>query len=122
MINTQQLLFVVILWSIWRARNACIWENKQANPVSTCLTASDLLQDYNWCCNALVSTPLSDHSMTWEKPPVDWLKCNVDGALFMNERKFGIRVCYRDSLGSFVQAHTMIFLSKSQPLNVKPPL
>jgi hypothetical protein len=60
-------LFAAILWSIWCAHNACIWENKQAISVSTCLAASDMLHDYNWYNNALVSTLFSAHAMTWQK-------------------------------------------------------
>jgi ribonuclease HI len=36
-------------------------------------------------------------------------KLYIDEALFMSERKFGVRICFWDSSGSFVQAHTKIF-------------
>ncbi|GAU20068.1 hypothetical protein TSUD_381600 [Trifolium subterraneum] len=94
---------------IWRARNECIWENKQANPVASCRLAFDLIRDFNWCHNMLNADHMPTHVHTWEKPPVNWLKCNVDGAIFMTEGKFGIGICFRDSSGSFVQAHTMTF-------------
>ncbi|MCI56374.1 hypothetical protein A2U01_0077625, partial [Trifolium medium] len=34
------------------------------------------------------STPV--HMLTWEKPSANWLKCNVEGDIFMTEAKFGI--------------------------------
>jgi hypothetical protein len=34
-----------MLCSIWRARNACMWENKQVSPVTTCVLASDMMHD-----------------------------------------------------------------------------
>jgi hypothetical protein len=43
----------------------------------------------------------------WEKPEENWLKCNVDGAIFSIEEKFGI--CFHDNSASLVQAHTMLF-------------
>jgi hypothetical protein len=48
------------------------------------------------------------HVLTWEKPSANWLKCNVDGPIFMTEGKFGVGICFRDSMSSFVQAHTKI--------------
>ncbi|GAU47271.1 hypothetical protein TSUD_280940 [Trifolium subterraneum] len=107
--ETKQSLFAAVLWSIWRARNECIWENKQANPVASCRLAFDLIRDFNWCHNMLNAYHMPTHVHTWEKPLVNWLKCNVDGAIFTTEAKFGIGICFRDSSGSFVQAHTMTF-------------
>jgi hypothetical protein len=43
--DAKQQLFVAMLWSIWCAHNACIWENKQANPVTTCVLASYMIHD-----------------------------------------------------------------------------
>ncbi|KAK2371628.1 two-component response regulator ARR10 [Trifolium repens] len=105
----KQPLFVTVAWSIWRARNECILENKQANPVISCRLALDMTRDFNWCRNMLNTDPTPTHVLTWEKPSANWLKCNVDGAIFMTEEKFGIGICFRDSMSSFVQAHTMIF-------------
>ncbi|CAJ2636953.1 unnamed protein product [Trifolium pratense] len=73
--EAKQSLFVVVLWSIWCVHNASIWENKQANLVSTCTLASDLIRDYNWCSNALVPSLLPTRVLSWEKPPVTSLTC-----------------------------------------------
>ncbi|PNY00401.1 replication protein A 70 kDa DNA-binding subunit [Trifolium pratense] len=70
--------------------------------------ASDLIWDFNWCRNMLNTDHTLAHVLTLKKPSKNWLKCNVDGAIFTTEGKFGISICFRDSLGSFVQAHTMI--------------
>jgi hypothetical protein len=61
----------------------------------------------------LVASFMHDHETIWIKPAGIWLKCNVVGALFASEEKCGIGICFRDSSGSFVQAHTMVF-----PFNV----
>ncbi|KAK2454436.1 hypothetical protein QL285_001995 [Trifolium repens] len=57
----------------------------------------------------LNTDPTPTHVLTWEKSSANWLKCNVDGAIFMTEGKFRIGICFRDNMGSFVQTHTMIF-------------
>jgi hypothetical protein len=74
-------------WKLkWRARNACIWKNKQVDPVITCVLASYLICDYNWCSNNLILSHSPTHEMTW-------LKCNVDGVLCRTKGKFGISIC-----------------------------
>ncbi|XP_045802731.1 uncharacterized protein LOC123896382 [Trifolium pratense] len=57
----------------------------------------------------LNTDPTSAYVLTWKKPSTNWLKCDVDGAIFMIEGKFGIGICFRDSLSSSVQTYTMIF-------------
>jgi len=101
--------FVAILWSIWRTRNACLWEQKPINTNTSCIILLDIVRDFKWCNrpndNVQPATPV------WSKPPTDWIKCNVDCALFEAERKFGVGICFRDSLGQLIQAHSMVFPS-----------
>jgi ribonuclease HI len=52
---------------------------------------------------------MPDHETAWKKPAATWPKCNVDGALLASGGKCGIGICFRDSSGSLVQAHTMLF-------------
>jgi hypothetical protein len=89
----------------------CIWENKQTNLVTSCRLGLDLIQNFNWCRSMLNTNLTPDHVLTWEKPSSKWLKCNVDGAIFMLEEKFGIDICFRDILGSFVQTHELSLCS-----------
>jgi hypothetical protein len=64
---------------------------------------------FNWCRNILNIDPTPIRVLTWEKPNANWLKCNVDGATFIIEGKFGIGICFRDSMSSLVQTNIMIF-------------
>jgi len=48
-------------------------------------------------------------TLSWVKPARNWLKCNVDCALFTIEGCFGVNICFRDNLGSFVQVRLMLF-------------
>jgi ribonuclease HI len=104
-----QARFVAVLWSLWRTRNECLWEHKQPSTIRTCRLATDLIGDYKWCCSVLAAPQSPSQVLTWEKPEENWLKCNIDGAIFTSEGKFGIGICFRDSHGSLVQAHTMVF-------------
>ncbi|MCI55500.1 cytochrome P450, partial [Trifolium medium] len=55
---------------------------------------------------ALEEPPVSANDVSWVKPGNGWLKCNVDCALFSADGSFGIGVCFCDSSGTLVQAHT----------------
>ncbi|GAU14575.1 hypothetical protein TSUD_96390 [Trifolium subterraneum] len=52
--------------------------------------------------------PLAN-GVTWVKPSNGWLKCNIDCALFPADGSFGIGICFRDSVGTMVQARTLCF-------------
>jgi hypothetical protein len=101
--------FVAILWSIWCARNGCLWEQKSANARASCVLALDTVRDYMWC-HRLNDNGQSTTSI-WSKPQVDWIKCNVDRALFVVEGKFGVGICFRESRVHLIQAHSMVFPS-----------
>jgi ribonuclease HI len=47
------------------------------------------------------------------KPQADWIKCNVNCALFETEGKFGVGICFQNNLGHLIQAHSMVFPSIS---------
>jgi hypothetical protein len=44
---------------------------------------------------------------TWKLPPTNYLKCNIDGALFTMSNQVSMRACIRDENGQFVAATTM---------------
>jgi len=103
--------FVAILWSIWCARNACLWEQKPVNAHTSCVLALDTVHDFMWCNRP--SDTLQPATPRWSKLQADWIKCNVDCALFKAEGKFGVGICFLDSLGHLIQAHSMVFSSIS---------
>jgi len=103
--------FVAILWSIWRARNACLWEQKSVNAHASCVLAFDTIRDFMWCNRP--NDTMQSATLGWSKPQADWIKCNVDCAIFETEGKFGVGICFRDSLGHLIQAQSMVFPSTS---------
>jgi len=46
------------------------------------------------------------HEARWQPPDADYLKCNVDVALFAEQRRFGIGMCIRNHYGHFIKALT----------------
>jgi ribonuclease HI len=47
---------------------------------------------------------LQQQQTRWQPPDADYLKCNVDAAIFEEQRSFGIGMCIRDSHGNFIKA------------------
>jgi hypothetical protein len=65
---------------------------------------------FRHCSRALGEHPISLHTLAWWKSSPNGMKWNVDCVIFLMEGRFGIWICFRDSLGHLVEAHTMIFL------------
>lgn len=100
---------VALLWSIWRDCIELLWNHKILNVVATC-------RGNNQCCPWLpLSTQTVQHSqdhtstpppiVSWEKPAQNWLKCNVNCAIFIYEGYFGVEICFCDSSRHLAQAH-----------------
>jgi len=77
--------FVAILWSIWRARNACLWEQNSVNAHASYVLAMDTICDCMWCHH--LNDDAQSDTPVWSKPQTDWINCNVDCALFKAKRK-----------------------------------
>lgn len=43
---------------------------------------------------------------SWEKPPLNWVKINVDAALFGSENCIGLGMIVRDAAGNFIMARS----------------
>lgn len=39
-------------------------------------------QHFGWCSSTLESFSTTTHTLSWKKPSLNWLKCNVDCAIF----------------------------------------
>jgi len=61
--------FVAMLWSIWRARNACLWEQKPVNAHTSCVLALDTVRDFMWCNRS--NDTMQSATPGWSKPQAD---------------------------------------------------
>jgi len=105
----------MILWSIWKNRNNKLWEATDVPPYLIVQRAKDNLDE--WSCiqrarQPQMSTPLV---FPWTKPPISFLKCNVDCALFNNNTITGFGFCFRDSSGQFVTGMSNYSHSATSP-------
>lgn len=48
------------------------------------------------------------HKCNWKPPAEDFVKLNVDGAIFFNPQKVGIGAIFRDNKGDIIMAASLI--------------
>lgn len=91
-------LLLVLLHSIWRARN--LWNNITENPTKVSQLAGLFLSDFLGAQPVPQVRSLVSPSW-WSHPPFQWLKINVDGAFNAESKCGGIGVVFRDKAGSY---------------------
>jgi len=51
----------------------------------------------------------NNNEIGWRKPALDEVKCNIDAAIFKDQRCYGIRMCMRDAHGEYITTKTTWF-------------
>ncbi|XP_073120922.1 uncharacterized protein [Henckelia pumila] len=96
----------MILWNIWIARNELIWNGitRPANFIFQ--SASDSHNQWLIANSRNKSPPHSAHQSThvWTFPPENFVKCNVDAALFKDPPRMGYGCIIRDASGAIINA------------------
>ncbi|XP_024636515.1 uncharacterized protein [Medicago truncatula] len=107
------------LWSMWKSRNAKLWESTDTSPSYIVTRAKDALNE--WSCMQRAKAPIhnknSEHA--WIKPPVGMIKCNVDAAAFDNNSVMGYGMCFRDSMGVLLLGKSDFYYSSATVLEAE---
>ncbi|XP_045831364.1 uncharacterized protein LOC123922710 [Trifolium pratense] len=108
--TTQQLVsFAMISWSLWRKRNLQLWEQKTESTTQVIGRANGTLQAWQQARQpADIAHPRQQQVQVtpWQPPPLNFVKCNLDAAIFAHEQRIGMGACLRDDKGSFILAMT----------------
>jgi ribonuclease HI len=108
--TTQQLVsFAMTSWSLWRKRNLQLWEQKIESTSQVIGRANGTLQAWQHARQPTdtVQPPQQHVQVTpWQPPPTDFVKCNLDAAIFVHEQCIGMGACLRDDKGNFILAMT----------------
>lgn len=103
--NTRFLPFW-IMWRLWKARNALVFNRKATTTVDTVIHAVSDTKE--WLDNATKTTtrhnsgPIKDaREASWRKPPRGVMKCNYDVSHHGGNRVSGLGWIIRDSFGTF---------------------
>ncbi|CAN1818577.1 Transposon TX1 uncharacterized 149 kDa protein [Linum perenne] len=98
---------VALIWAIWHERNERVWQShSSASEVITRLGLEDL-REWKAAQTPGINRmrPPQTECPKWHVPAPDFVKCNVDIAVFTEERRSGAGMVVRDHLGQFL--HTI---------------
>ncbi|GAU36566.1 hypothetical protein TSUD_277720 [Trifolium subterraneum] len=99
----------MLLWSIWHNRNDKLWNDNVQMPRQTGRHAFDAWNDW-YSVHKLQSNNVSrtteEDLVRWEKPALDWVKCNVDAAFVSGSGRTSVGLCFRDNSGHFMAGMT----------------
>lgn len=94
-------------WEIWCARNTKVWNNFQQS-LTQILRSAEMFINLWYQVNPLpLALPETSHNrgtMEWEPSGQGYWKCNVDGAVFNENKKLGFGFIIRDFKGRFIAA------------------
>ncbi|MBA0614427.1 hypothetical protein Godav_014726, partial [Gossypium davidsonii] len=85
---------IMILWNGWNGRNNAIFRGKDEDAGVIWERAKMLGDDFrihNLTIKPIL--PLTPSPQKWEKPPIDFVKVNVDAVVVDNKTRFGVVIC-----------------------------
>ena len=107
--NLRLAKLVMLLWSVWKARNTVVWHDTYLHVDEVIRTAQITLDQWleaqlrNFT-PSVVSLNARDGSELWTKPDINTIKINVDAALFNDKHYFGFGCVAWDHSGRFLGA------------------
>ncbi|GAU43832.1 hypothetical protein TSUD_399260 [Trifolium subterraneum] len=98
----------MLLWCIWQNRNDKLWNDNVQMPRQIGRHAFDAWNDW-YSVHKLHSNNVSGTTeadlVRWEKPALDWVKCNVDVAFVAGSGRTSMGfMCFRNDSGHFMAA------------------
>jgi hypothetical protein len=100
--------FALIMWTVWKNINDKVWNDTKEPGRSIGIKA--LQQWQQWCSvqqHSQSSSQQQQHPIAWQKPPMDWYKCNVDAGFHKELNRITAGWCVRNHVGNFVMAGTL---------------
>jgi len=104
----------ILLWSIWKSRNALVFDNDGPKPMGTLVRAKRIWAEWKLRTSVFhphsihlpitPPTPKATQLIGWRSPPGGYIKLNFDGTLSSSGAAAGFVI--RDWVGRFLQAGT----------------
>ncbi|XP_074346278.1 uncharacterized protein LOC141685053 [Apium graveolens] len=109
--STQCTQIILICWSLWTRRNKWVWERVNMSSFGIKAAATNLLTEWR----KAQAEKLCDVSHTrrpivvskWEKPQQNWVKINIDAALFEDIGYIGMGSIVRGTDVQFLLARSV---------------
>ncbi|KAJ8747955.1 hypothetical protein K2173_001429 [Erythroxylum novogranatense] len=97
---------LTICWSLWFHWNLFCWQQQNSSPHSIVAFADDYLRD--WKAAKLtfgkvqVAPNTPNFPIGWQKPPINWVKCNVNASVDKRRHQSSFGAILRDHQGTFM--------------------
>ncbi|KAK2379858.1 Ribonuclease H superfamily protein [Trifolium repens] len=101
--------FAVLAWMLWNNRNNAVWNNEKETGRCIGVKARQHWNEWYLVQNLqqnTTETAHQQHQTTWQPPPFNWYKCNVDAGFHQEVNKTSAGWCVRDYRGHYVMAGT----------------
>lgn len=113
-LRNKVALFIMVCWSIWRARNAIVWNNRSSRTGTVVHVANAYLTQWRGvqslgCSNPARPVCQAGNNERWTKPRENCVKVNCDAALLTSSGQFGVGWIARDDRGELIQAVSLRF-------------
>ncbi|GAU22843.1 hypothetical protein TSUD_282100 [Trifolium subterraneum] len=99
----------MLLWCIWHNRNDKHWNDNVQMSRQIGRHVFDAWNDW-YSVHKLQSNNVSGTTeadlVRWEKPALDWVKCNIDVAFVSGSGRTSMGLCFRDNSGHFMAGMT----------------
>ncbi|KAJ8616590.1 hypothetical protein MRB53_035962 [Persea americana] len=99
-------------------RNSKLWSNSILQVSHVVQLGVDLVVAWKHA-QAHVDRPSSNlhntQSLSWQKQPAGFFKCNANAALFPSESSMGVGMVLRNDTASFIQCSTMVLAGNFSP-------
>lgn len=94
-------------WSLWNRRNKWFWDRVNGTAFGVKAATQNLIQEWRQAqeSNQNSRVQIEQGDRVWAKPDADWLKVNIDAAIFQ-DGSIGVGSVIRDSNGIFVGARS----------------
>ena len=100
------ILFLVVVWNIWKSRNMLIFKRKSQNPNLSNEIMKQVVEFLCYVASPRNPTRVVIRSIRWEKPAMGWKKLNTDGSVFGSFGQVGCGGVVRDEHGNWIVGFT----------------
>jgi ribonuclease HI len=101
--------FAVLIWTLWKNRNNSVWNNEKETGRSLGIKARQLWTEWYTVQNVQQTSTVAvqqQQQLSWQQPPLNWYKCNVDAGFHQEVNKTSAGWCVRDHRGHCIMAGT----------------
>lgn len=111
---------LTLCWSIWRARNDLVWNNRRWKEIKIIAKAWEYFSQWKVAQSRKIEPPIQpsfpgDSESLWVKPHYNEVKISTDAVIFEEQGRSGIGLIARNHEGHLLSARTKTFSEVMNP-------